>query len=82
MVTKYEKPSQLKKILKQKTWLMPSISAWNVEKKNVKSRLIFLKCISVSPKESSPMQNNLLILSALKDCDTSYDLTLRGMSVR
>ena len=82
MVTKYEKPSQLKKILKQKTGLMPSISAWNVEKKNVKSRLIFLKSISVSPKESSPMQNNLLILSALKDCDTSYDLTLRGMSVK
>ena len=82
MDTKYEKPSQLKKILKLETWLMPSISAWNVGKKNVKSRLTFHKCISVSPRESSPMQNNLFILSALKDCETSYDLTLRGMSVK
>ena len=61
---------------------MSSISAWIVEKKNGKSRPILHKCISVSPKESSPMQNNLFIVSALTDCDTSYDLTRRGMSVK
>ena len=82
MITKYEKPPRSKKILKLETWLMPSILAWIIEKKNVKSRPIFHKCISVSPKESSPMQNNLFILSALTDCGTSYDLTIRGMSVK